>query len=127
MTPDDIFLIRHCLPETQSFPYYPGRESAWVMAHAMRGDTSVAALKHTPLAKLLTRPVLRPLVARGGGRLVQRDVLALAHADQSMGWSGLGTATLATLEDIYTERWMEWISACRLLPGDVGGIGNGGN
>ncbi len=108
MDPKEIALIRRCLPERMAFPYYPDRESAWTLAQALPGDMKVAAVKQTPAAKLLTRPLIKPLVAGGGGLLRQRDVLALAHADRAMNWSGLSPVASAGLETIYAERWLDF-------------------
>lgn len=91
-----------------AFPYYADRESAWLAANLMRGDSTVAALKQGPLAKLLTRPSLRPLVAQGGGAVAHRDVIALAHADRSMGWHGLHPATHIALDNLYTDTWLDF-------------------
>ncbi|QGX96825.1 hypothetical protein EI983_00430 [Roseovarius faecimaris] len=108
MTPEDIGLIRHCLPDEMAFPYYADRESAWLLANLMPGDDTVTALKQGSAAKLLTRPVLRPLAAATGGALAQRDVLALAHADRAMAWDGLSRAAEAALEQLYGGDWLDF-------------------
>ncbi len=108
MTPDSINFIRRCLPDEVSFPYYKDRESAWLAANLMGGDCTVATFKQSEWAKLLSRPILRTLVAGCGGILAQRDVLALAHADRATAWSGLSTAAEKSLDDIYASSWMEF-------------------
>lgn len=113
MTPEDITLIRQCLPEMQTLPYYADRESPWLLSQLMKGDTTVAALKSGPGARLLSRPALRALLTQGGGALAHRDVLALAHADRAMTWSGLGRAARAGLDAIYGADWMDFrLSFC---------------
>ena len=111
MTPEDISFVRHGLPDDMAFPYYADRESAWLAANLMRGDSTVAALKQGPLAKLLTRPSLRPLVAQGGDAVAHRDAIALAHADRSMGWHGLHPLRTSPLNT--STPTTGWISACR--------------
>lgn len=108
MQPREIDLIRQCLPEDMPFPYYTDRESAWLAAHLMRGDSSIAALKMGPMAKLLARPALRPLVAACGGAVRHRDVVALAHADRAAGWRHLSLAGRAALDQLWSCDWLDF-------------------
>jgi len=102
-----INMIRQILPEDMPFRYYPDRESAWVLANLMQGDTAVPDLRASDAGKLLTRPVLRPLVAGCGGVLRHRDVLALAHADRSAAWA-LTPAAQAALAPVYAQTWHDF-------------------
>ncbi|MCP5071906.1 MAG: hypothetical protein GY947_01260 [Rhodobacteraceae bacterium] len=72
-------MIRRILPETSPFYYFPDRESAWLLSRLMEGDARVCELQRSPLAKLLNRPAVQPLVAACGGRLQRRDLLPLAQ------------------------------------------------
>lgn len=109
MTPDTIDMIRRIMPPDIKFPYFPDRESAWVMAQLMQGDASISALRCGSGDKLLGRPILQPLVASCGGRLLHRDVLALAHADKSIDWSNLSKAARLALDDVYGLKWEDYI------------------
>ncbi|MCP5086342.1 MAG: hypothetical protein GY952_06015 [Rhodobacteraceae bacterium] len=72
-------MIRRILPETSPFHYYPDRESVWLLSQLMEDDIRVSDLRCGPLAKLLTRPSVQPLVAACGGRLRRADLLPLAQ------------------------------------------------
>lgn len=108
MNPQEIAVIRRCLPDRMAFPYYPDRESAWTLAQALTGDMTVSAVKQTAAAKLLARPRIKPLVAQSGGVLRQRDVLAVAHADRAMEWSDLSRAAMVELDTIYGQNWLDF-------------------
>ncbi|MEL7099798.1 MAG: hypothetical protein AAGM84_13285 [Pseudomonadota bacterium] len=90
------------------FTYYPGRESAWLLAQMMAGDTPVPALRAGRAAPLMGRPVLQPLIAACGGTLRQRDVLALAHAQNAGLWEGASPAGLKALEPVFGADWHDY-------------------
>lgn len=109
MTPEDISMIRHCLPEDMAFPYYADRESPWLLAQLMGDDAPVTALRRCPAGKLLTRPLVRPVVAAcGGGVLRQQDLLAVAHAARAMRMAGTGAAGRAGLEAACALPWQDF-------------------
>lgn len=106
MKPESISLIRQCLPETVDLPYYADRESAWILAQLMLADTPVAVLKRDPqTAPLVKRPLIRAHVAGCGGVLRQRDVMALAHADQSVNWSRISAPARVALDELCCTHW----------------------
>ncbi len=105
---ETINMIRRVLPRDMPFPYYADRESAWLLAQLMRGDASVAELRGQTAGKLLDRPLLKPLIAGCGGRLRQRDVLALAHADKAMDWRDVSPTSLAALDPVYAMNWQDF-------------------
>ncbi|MEM6482550.1 MAG: hypothetical protein AAF681_11935 [Pseudomonadota bacterium] len=108
MTPEEITLIRQVMPETLDFPYYPDRESAWVLAQMMPEVASVARLRQMPFGKLLSRPALRPLVAQGGGVLNRRDILAVAHAHWAMHMEALSAAGLDAVDATFALPWHDF-------------------
>ena len=107
MTPDEIDLIRQVLPERMTYPYYADRESAWLLARRMAGDTCVRELRQGTCARYLDRPLLRPLVAGCGGMLRQADVDALADAGR-LPANGLGPAALRALEQAWAGPWHDF-------------------
>ena len=108
MTPDDLRLIRQCLPAVMPFPYYPDRESAWLLAQHMLGDRAVSELRARPEGRLLDRPRLRGLVAGCGGVLRQAHVTALAFAEDAPVTVNLSRAGLSALDAVYGETWMDF-------------------
>lgn len=108
MTPDDVTRLRQELPRETPFTYYPDRESAWLLQALMPADTPVRALRRGPLAKLLDRPLIRPLTARGDGVIRRGDAAVLAHADRLHGFDGLSPATLAALERAFDLPWRDF-------------------
>lgn len=118
MTPDTIEMIRRILPQEMQFPYYPDRESAWVLAQHLQGETPVAALRAQPHGKLLDRSLVKPLVAACGGRLNPRDVLPLAHADRAIRWPDLSPAARRALDPVFANAWLDFT-----LSFDAWGIG----
>ena len=93
MLPDDIEMIRQIMPDDMTFNYYADRESPWLLAQMMRAPAMrVADLRAGPAAKLLTRPLVRPVVAACGGTLARAELLATAHADRAQTPSAAGLA-----------------------------------
>ncbi len=108
MTPEDIQMIRHVLPEMSTFPYYADRESAWALASQMAGDEKLSSLRGSARGPLVARPVIRPLAAASGdGVLRHLDVLALAHADRANGWR-LSKAARLALSAVYGQIWHDF-------------------
>lgn len=102
MKPQTIDMIRQILPETLPFPYYEGRENPWLLAELMPDETAaVADLRAGPAARLLTRPLVVPVVAACGGRLDRRDLTALAHADRAIRLPAVSAAARGGLDAIY--------------------------
>ena len=108
MTPEDITLVRQCLPDTQPFPYYAYRESAWLMQTLLAEDTPVRTLRQSGVARLLDRPLIKPLTALGGGVIRRADLQSLAHADRVTQFDMLSPAALAGLEQVYDLPWLDF-------------------
>lgn len=108
MTPESTAALRHTLPPYEPFHYYRDRESAWLLQAHLLGDTSVRAIRHSALAKLLDRPLIRPLAAGGAGVLRHADLARLARADCLLDHDTLSAAGSAALEAIYDVPWMDF-------------------
>lgn len=108
MTPEDFQSVAAYLPETVDLNHYPDRQSAWLLAHQMPETARVAELRAGPLAKLLDRPAVKPLVARSGGVLRRVDAQALAYADAFDRFDGVGPAGEAALEAAWSAHWMDF-------------------
>lgn len=108
MTPEDIALIRQVLPEEMTFDYYDDRESPWLLAQVIGSDEPVTKLKAGPVGKLLVRPLVAPVVAACGGRLAQRDLIAVAHAGRALRMDGVGPAGQAGLQAAYARDWHDF-------------------
>ena len=63
MTPDATMALRQSLPHYEPFPYYRDRESAWLLQAHLTKDTPVRAIRQGAFAKLLDRPLIKPLAA----------------------------------------------------------------
>ena len=101
MTPEEIREIRAILPEALPFMYTPDRESPWLLAARMPVQARVSDLKAGPLAPLLSRPLVRPVVARSGGLLQRGDVAATAEpfGDPAPTPAGLAGQSVAWAQD----------------------------
>lgn len=108
MTPDDVIRLRQELPAKEPFTYYADRESAWLLQALMPGDVPVRALRQGPLAKLLDRPLIKPLSAEGGGVMRREEAAVLAHADRVRDFDSLAPATLAALERGFDLPWLDF-------------------
>lgn len=106
MKSTDITHVRQMLPETIPFPYYADRESPWLLAQLMARRARVSDLRKGPAAKLLARPLVQPLVAGCGGELRQRDVIALAYAQEAIGFQDMSRPARTTLDDVYGADWL---------------------
>ncbi|WP_299348462.1 hypothetical protein [uncultured Shimia sp.] len=106
MKSTEITHIRQMLPETIHFPYYADRESPWLLAQMMTRRARVADLRAGPAGKLLGRPLVKPLVARCGGELRQRDVISLAYAQEAIGFQDMSRPARAKLDEIYGADWL---------------------
>lgn len=106
---DTYTAIRQQLPDDIAFNYYPDRQSPWLLAHLWDQDRArVPALRQSPMAKLLDRPALKPLIARCGGDLRRMDVLALAHADRFDAFDQITPAGEAALEACWADPWLDF-------------------
>ncbi len=93
MTPDQIAEIRAVLPATTGFDYTPDLESPWLLAAQMPPQARIADLRSGPLAPLLSRPLLRSVVANcGDGVLRRADVAATADPFGSLPPTAAGAA-----------------------------------
>ncbi|MEM9343726.1 MAG: hypothetical protein AAGA87_11840 [Pseudomonadota bacterium] len=108
MTPEDIEMIRQVLPEDAAFPYYPDRESPWLLAQGIGAAARVAELKAGPRAALLGRPLVKPVVAASGGVVRQADLLAVAHADRALRLPDAGAGARAALEQVFAGPWQDY-------------------
>ncbi len=109
MKPEEIRTLRQSLPTEMAYPYFPDRESAWVLAQCMPDATLIKTLRKSALAKLLDRPILRPVVARCGGVLHRSDVMAVAHADRAGHMPDVTTAGLAGIEQVFAQPWHDFL------------------
>ncbi|KAJ54860.1 hypothetical protein ACMU_13935 [Actibacterium mucosum KCTC 23349] len=91
------------------FSYYADRESPWLLGQLMDRNANVAELRKSAAGKLLSRPLVKPLVAGCGGALSQRDVLALAHADKAIDWPDLSKPALQGLEQVFATVWQDFV------------------
>lgn len=67
------------LPDEMAYPYFRGREAAWLLCQLLDRPARIAALRRGPLAPLLDRPGVRETVrACGDGRLAPGRLLPLA-------------------------------------------------
>ena len=109
MRPEDIQMIRRCMPDTLAFPYYADRESPWLVARQIRGDARVADLRRGPLAKFLDRPLLRAIAARSGDGVLRRaDLDAAADAHMAEWVAGVGPAGWAAVGMAFGEVWRDY-------------------
>lgn len=85
MKPEALAALRHDLPSTLAFLYYPDRESPWLLARRMRERARVAELKVGETARLLDRPLVKPMLAAAAdGTLARADVDLAAMADRAI-------------------------------------------
>ena len=110
MKSTEITKVRQMLPDTIHFPYYADRESPWLLAQMMARRARVADLRAGPAAKLLSRPLVKPLVAGCGGELRQRDVIALAYAQEAIGFQDMSRAAWGKLDEVYGADWLGFTS-----------------
>ncbi|WP_422030562.1 hypothetical protein [Roseovarius sp.] len=108
MTPEEIFRLRQDLPRAEPFNYYTDRESAWLLQALLPEDTPVRALRQGRLARLLDRPLVKPLTAAGDGIIRRADLQVLAHADGSFLYDSLSPATLTALERAFDLPWLDF-------------------
>ena len=106
MKPEEITLIRQAMPEYSDFTYFAGRESLWLLAARMPDRARVADLRQGPLAPLLEKPSVRPLVAGSGGVLDRRVVAALASG--RMAEADLGSGLRAAFEAVWSLPWRDY-------------------
>lgn len=84
MRAHSLAALRRDLPSTLAYLYYPDRESPWLLARRMGESARVADLKAGPLAPLLERPLVKPVVAASGGTLRRADLDSVAMADRAV-------------------------------------------
>ena len=108
MTPDEIIRLRQDLPSAEPFNYYTDRESAWLLQALLPADAPVRAVRQGPLAKLLDRPLVKPLTAAGDGIIRRADLQVLAEADGAVRYDSLAPATLAALERAFDLPWLDF-------------------
>lgn len=108
MKRQDISMIRQILPQEMPFLYYPDRQSPWLLCQLMGAEAPVSELKQSRLSRLLSRPLLKPMIAQCGGVLRRHDVMAVAHADRAMRFEHLGPAAATALEAAYQSGWLDF-------------------
>jgi len=61
-----------CLPRGKTgFAYFKDRYACLLLSHVVKAPTEIAALRDSPYARLLRKPVIKgPLAERGDGRVV---------------------------------------------------------
>lgn len=107
MTPETIDMIRQCLPEAITMPYFAERESAWLMHRALKRPAAVREVRRTTFGKVLDRPVIKPIVALSGGVLAKDDFAALAAADVAL--TSPSQAGVAGLEAAAQDQWFDFL------------------
>ena len=108
MNPEATSALRQDLPPYEPFHYYADRESAWLLQAHSAGDAPVRAVRQGTFAKLLDRPLIKPLCAGGGGVLRNADLRMLARADCVLDYEALSTPGYAALEAVYDGPWMDF-------------------
>ena len=108
MTPDEIIRLRQELPCTMPFDYYTDRESAWLLQALLPEAAPVRALRQGRLAKLLDRPLVKPLTSAGDGMIRRADLQVLAQADGTVRYDSLNSATLTALERAFDLPWLDF-------------------
>ena len=79
MLPKDRDILVRDLPGELAYPYFKGREAAWVLHQRLKKDVQIARLRRGPLGALVTRPGIRETVTEcGDGRLTAERLLPLA-------------------------------------------------
>ena len=79
MLPEHRKDLARRLPDELAYPYFAGREAAWLLHRRLERPTRIAEVRRGPLAPLLGRPGVRDCVrACGDGRLTQGRLLPLA-------------------------------------------------
>lgn len=72
--------LRELLPEELSYPYFRGREAAWMLARRVAGPSRISDLRKRPANRLLEKNPLRELISRcGDGLLKPSDLAPLAE------------------------------------------------
>lgn len=104
MKAQKIAALRHDLPSTMAFLYYPDRESPWLLARHMGERARVADLKTGAGARYLDRPLVKPVVAASGGVLKRADLEAVAMADRAID-APLSRAASAGVEAAFDRPW----------------------
>ena len=108
MTPDATMALRQSFSPYEPFPYYRDRESAWLLQAHLTKDTPVRAVRQGAYAKLLDRPLIKPLAAGGGGVLRVDDLAMLARADCAVDYDALSNAGYAAMEAVYDTPWLDF-------------------
>lgn len=89
MLPDEIAMIRHCLPDEMDFSYYDDRESPWLLAQGMPERALISDLRAGPLGRFVDRPLVKPMVAAGFGDVMCRQRLMPGALCKRAGLAGL--------------------------------------
>lgn len=108
MLPAQTERVSNRLPERLDINYFADRQSPWLLAHTMPARARIADLRRGRMAKLLGRPMLRPLLARSGGVLSQPDVVAVAHADDLTRLDRVSPAGEAGLDVAWQSPWLDF-------------------
>ncbi|MEL7149240.1 MAG: hypothetical protein AAGK71_00830 [Pseudomonadota bacterium] len=107
MTPDDISFVRHGLPDSTPFPFFAGRDSAWLLANGLTSPCSVRDVRRTRLGKLLDRPVIKPMIAASSDGVVRPEVFT-PLADVDLMPSRPSKPFMAGAEAALAERWFDF-------------------
>ncbi|WP_170772699.1 hypothetical protein [Ruegeria lacuscaerulensis] len=118
MKRQDISMIRQILPQEMPFPYFPDRQSPWLLCQSMQAEMPISDLKQSELSRFLMRPLVQPIVASCGGVLRRHDVMAVAHADRAMRLGALGPATTRGLEVVYQSDWLDFCLSFDIWSGE---------
>ncbi|MEM6825931.1 MAG: hypothetical protein AAF566_12545, partial [Pseudomonadota bacterium] len=92
-------------PDEVDFTSFPDRQSPWILAQAMPEKARVSLIRQAGWGAFLDRPLVKPVVARCGGLLVQRDLLAVAYAGRARSFGELSNGAKDALETVYSGTW----------------------
>ena len=90
MLPEHRKSLQRQLPDELAFPYFRGREAAWLLGQRLNRPERIATLRRGPLAPLINRPGVRETVrACGDGRLDALRLQPLADPLETFEQRGL--------------------------------------
>lgn len=111
---DDIRLAKAVLPSEMPFPYWPGREAAWLLHAAMPQEATVADLRRGAQGRWLSRAPVAEVVAASGGRLTRADIAAVALPPDGQQLSAAGEVGLRSV----LQGWRDYTLSLDAWPGE---------
>lgn len=107
MLPEEISFIRQCLPETQAFPYFFGREDAWLLSRRLSAPMRVRDLRKDTMGKLLNRPLIKPVLAATSDGWLRRDSFTAAALADFSNIESIGGAKAEAMVAL-SARWFDF-------------------